>query len=105
MSAVLWTAEALAKLGGIEAYIADHEKRPGLAKEVVARIIDRTAQLAIAPESGRVHPSYDKPVVRELLARPYRIIYQIKDDQCIVLTVMHYRQLLPDERTLRGTRT
>jgi toxin ParE1/3/4 len=37
--------------------------------------------------------------VREILERPYRILYCIKQDRVDVITVMHYRQLLPDDLT------
>ena len=33
--------------------------------------------------------------LRELLERPYRIIYRITPERIEILTVMHYRQLLP----------
>ncbi|MBB6087879.1 plasmid stabilization system protein ParE [Wenzhouxiangella marina] len=33
--------------------------------------------------------------MRELLSRPYRIIYRQRDEHVEVVTVMHYRQQLP----------
>jgi plasmid stabilization system protein ParE len=35
--------------------------------------------------------------VRELLERPYRIIYVVLPDRIDVIAVMHYRQLLPSD--------
>ena len=52
-------------------------------------------QLNEQPNSGRKVPEYQRNDVREILERPYRIIYKIKSDQIDVLTVMHYRQILP----------
>jgi plasmid stabilization system protein ParE len=52
-------------------------------------------QLNKLPNSGRKVPEYQRNDVREILERPYRIIYKIKSDQIDVLTVMHYRQILP----------
>ena len=52
-------------------------------------------QLIELPNSGRKVPEYQRNDVREILERPYRIIYKIKSDQIDVLTVMHYRQILP----------
>lgn len=31
--------------------------------------------------------------IRELLERPYRIIYQVTPERVTILSVMHYRQL------------
>jgi toxin ParE1/3/4 len=52
-------------------------------------------QLNELPNSGRKVPEYQRNDVREILEKPYRIIYKIKSDQIDVLTVMHYRQILP----------
>jgi toxin ParE1/3/4 len=93
MTPVYWTPEALARLETIEAYIADDA--PIVAKSVIARLLGRSRQLTSAPLSGRAVPEYPRDDLRELLERPYRIIYRITDARIEILTVMHYRQLLP----------
>ena len=40
-------------------------------------------------------PEYPDNDLRELLSRPYRIIYRQRDEHVEVVTVMHYRQQLP----------
>lgn len=40
-------------------------------------------------------PEYPREDLRELLERPYRIIYRITDARIEILSVMHYRQLMP----------
>ena len=40
-------------------------------------------------------PDYPNDEIRELLEEPYRIIYRVTEQQIEILTVMHYRQLLP----------
>ena len=40
-------------------------------------------------------PDYPRADLRELLERPYRIIYRVTPERIDILTVMHYRQLLP----------
>jgi plasmid stabilization system protein ParE len=57
----------------------------------------RSQQLVELPRSGRQVPEYQRNDIRELLEKPYRIIYKIKSDQIDVLTIMHYRQLLPQD--------
>jgi plasmid stabilization system protein ParE len=90
---VVWTPEAVARLDDIEAYIA--QDSPANAKEMVARLLTRTRQLETAALSGREVPEYRREDIRELLERPYRIIYCVAPDRVTILSVMHYRQLLP----------
>ena len=42
-------------------------------------------------------PEYQAQDIRELIEKPYRIIYRIKGDQIDVLAVIHGARLLPDE--------
>ena len=49
------------------------------------------------PRSGRMVPEYEAPDIREVIERPYRIIYRIKADQIDILDVVHGAQLLPPE--------
>jgi plasmid stabilization system protein ParE len=93
MTPVNWTPEARSRLEDIEAYIA--KDSPAAAQEMVQRILGRTRQLEIAPRSGRPVPDYQQEDLRELLERPYRIIYQVGAERIAILTVMHYRRLLP----------
>jgi plasmid stabilization system protein ParE len=64
---------------------------------MVVRLIDRASSLDLLHLRGRVVPEYEDIAVREILERPYRIIYRVADDEIQILTVMHYRQLLPDD--------
>ena len=92
---VHWTNRAKARLRLIHDYIA--EDSPMNALKVVDRVTARSQQLTELPNSGRRVPEYERSDVRELLVNPYRIIYKIKSDQIDVLTVMHYRQVLPHD--------
>ena len=85
--------EARARIEDIESYIA--QQNPTAAKAAVIAILARTRQLETAPLSGHQVPDYRDDGLRELMERPYRIIYRVKQDSVEVLTVMHYRQLLP----------
>jgi toxin ParE1/3/4 len=49
------------------------------------------------PQSERVVPEYDAPEIREVIERPYRIIYCIREEQIDVLAVVHSAQRLPSE--------
>lgn len=47
------------------------------------------------PRSGRQIQEYARTDLREVLERPYRLIYRVTAERVEILTVMHYRQLLP----------
>ena len=90
---VYWTRRARARLKLIYEYI--NEESPQAAIQIVDRITKRSKQLDALPNSGRQVPEYQRDDVREVLERPYRIIYKINSGQIDILTIMHYRQVLP----------
>lgn len=92
---VYWTDRAKARLHLIHDYIA--EDSPKAALRVVDRLTARSQQLSTLSNTGRRVPEFSRDDIRELLERPYRIIYRIKPDQIDILTVMHYRQILPQD--------
>lgn len=53
------------------------------------------------PRAGRKVPEFGLDEFRQLLVRPYRVIYRIDHDSIVVISVMHYRQLLPEDLLLR----
>jgi len=91
---VHWTDNAIAHLLDIYEYIS--RDSPIYAKRMVDRITRRSEQIASFPMSGRKVPEYEADDVREIIEKPYRIIYRIKPDQIDVLAVVHCRQLLPE---------
>jgi toxin ParE1/3/4 len=89
---VRWTVEAKQQLIDIKNYIANDD--PVAADRQIKRLIARAETLGNPPLLGRVVPEIDRANIRELLERPYRIIYTMIDQQAWVLTVWHYRRLL-----------
>jgi len=67
-----------------------------VADKTIKRLVKRSAQIGELLQTGREVPEYSHPDIREILERPYRIIYWITADRIDVLTVMDYRQLLPE---------
>jgi toxin ParE1/3/4 len=84
---VHWTATARRHLKAIHDYIA--RDSPVYARQVVARIVDRSEQISAFPESGRLVPEYGRSHVREVFHEPYRIIYRIKASSIDVIAVVH----------------
>ena len=89
---VYWTDNALKHLLDIYEYISRNS--PFYAERMVDRLTKRSEQIAIFPMSGRNVPEYPGEDIRELIEKPYRIIYRIKPDQIDVLAVVHGARLL-----------
>ena len=94
---VVWTDRARQRLRELHDYIA--QSAPAVAAEVTRHLVTRSRQLGTLPYAGRRVPEYERTDVREILVRPYRIIYRIRSDlnRVDVLAVRHYRQLLPSD--------
>jgi len=91
---VTWTARARTRLAELHDYIAQDSKPRALAMD--ERILDRAETLLVAPRSGVRLQAFVEDEVRELLERPYRIIYRVSAFGIEILTVKHYRQRLID---------
>lgn len=61
-------------------------------------LISSTRQLADSPLLGRVVPEFDDPSIREIVVRPYRVIYQVKlpDRHVSVIRFWHSARSRPD---------
>lgn len=92
---VYWTDRARYRLKQIRTYL--DEQAPAVAKPTTNSLVNRSRELCEVPRVGRQVPEYQQEDIREVLERPYRIIYRILSDRIDVLTVMHYRQLLPSD--------
>lgn len=76
-----------AQLEAIHNYVA--QTSPEYARRIVDNLTRRSLQIAAFPFSGRMVPEYEINEVRELIERPYRMIYLIKEDGIEVLAVIH----------------
>lgn len=93
---VKWTAHAKAQLRHIHNYIA--EDSPLYAKRVSEALVQRTIDLDELPRKGKMVSELNEDAVRELPLYSYRILYEIKsDDLVVVLAVIHKRQHLEAE--------
>jgi addiction module RelE/StbE family toxin len=101
----VWTHEAALDLADIVTYIADES--PTNAKRLLDRIRNRAKNLESNPRRGRIVPEFSRFSIhtfRELLIKPYRIVYRIAEDRVYVLAVLDARRDLQDvllERLLR----
>lgn len=84
---VYWTNNALNHLDLIYHYI---EPTSAIyARRMVDKITSKSIQIANHPLSGKVIREYQLENIREVFAKPYRIIYRITINQIDVLAVVH----------------
>ena len=57
-------------------------------------LVRRVELLRELPLQGRVVPEWHEETVREVVYRPFRVIYQIFDDRIEIITLNHTRELL-----------
>ncbi len=96
MRVLLWTVQARADLAAISAFIS--QDSPHYASVIIARLIAATDRLVPFPESGRTVPEFENPLIREVVLKPYRIVYRLVGvDEIHVLTVHHASQRFPTE--------
>ncbi len=84
---VFWSRSARQHLQAIHDSISANS--PRYADDVVNRIIARTEQLALFPDSGAVVPWASLLEIRMIVERPYRILYAVGSDYIDVLGVIH----------------
>jgi plasmid stabilization system protein ParE len=72
---VIIAPRAIIDLEEMVRYIAQDD--PQAAAKLGYALIEKTHVLGDWPELGRVVPEFGDPAIRELILRPYRIVYRI----------------------------
>ncbi len=72
---IIWSLQARDDLREIVSFIA--VGNPAAAASFGLQIITRTDSLANFPQLGRVVPEQHDENIREIILRPYRIIYRV----------------------------
>lgn len=92
---VIWSAPATADLRSIHDFIASDFRH--YAKRVVQDLVEKTDVLDQQPGIGRIVPELGNENIRELLPYSYRVIYDIRGNDVIILAVIHKRRNLRPE--------
>jgi len=87
---VIWSAPAKADLRSIHDFIANDSRH--YAKKVVRDLIDKTDILDRLPRIGQVVPELGDDNIRQLQLYSYRLIYEIKGEDVLILAVVHKRR-------------
>ena len=88
---LVWTRRAIADVQSITQFIA--QDSPHAAQLVTQRLIAAVERLALFPQSGRIVPEIDDPLIREAIQGSYRIVYRLIRQELHILTVHHAARL------------
>ena len=94
MTELIWSPQALRDLESIRDYIAADS--PHYAGLVVERIVAGVERLRRFPESGRMVPERNSPEIREVIIRPYRVVYRLRSGSVEIATVFRASRMFPD---------
>ena len=84
---VIWSNEAATDLEKIAEYISKDSSF--YASAFVSTVKDASRSLNNFPEMGRIVPELGNLQIRELLVKGYRLIYNIEEDQVVILALVH----------------
>jgi len=79
---IIWSEQARDDLQAIVLFIA--QDNPVVAETFGFQLMAKVDLLAEFPQFGRVVPEEDDETIREVIFRPYRIIYRVLSDQQVV---------------------
>lgn len=92
---IIWSPLSVERMTKISEFIAEDNPDASITwVESIFKMIDRLKQFH---ESGRIVPEIDKPHIREIIHDNYRIIYKVRQEEIFILTVRHFKQILPSE--------
>jgi toxin ParE1/3/4 len=86
---IVFTKPAIADLDGLVTFIS--RDNPRAAEQLGYAIIGKTEKLDAFPLLGRVVPEFRIETIREIIHRPYRIVYRLREEQRLIeiLRVWH----------------
>jgi toxin ParE1/3/4 len=90
---VRWTEQAVGDLQAIREFIERDSPRYG--RLVAERLFEATQRIEAFPMSGRIVPELGRADVREIIVGEYRIVYRLKSEAAILLTLFRSSQLFP----------
>jgi len=90
-----WSPAARDDLHDIVIFIARHNSEHAML--FAYEMISATGHLQLFPEHGRMVPEYRNPDLRELIFRPYRIVYRVNHNRklCEIVRVWHSARGVP----------
>lgn len=76
---VILSPKAVGDLESIIRYIALNN--PESARKVGQNLLNKTKELSQFPSKGQKVPEFNNPDIRQVILKPYRIVYRIEEDK------------------------
>jgi len=92
---LVWSPAARDDLHDIVVFIA--RDNPNRAMSFGYELISEMDRLQVFPELGRIVPEYRNDHIREIVFRPYRIVYRVNHENkvCEIARVWHSARGIP----------
>ena len=94
---LIWSPAARDDLHDIVIFIA--RDNPNRAMSFGYELVSETDRLQEFPEYGRIVPEYRNDDIREIIYRPYRLVYRVnhKARSCEIVRVWHSSRGIPPQ--------
>lgn len=92
---IIWSPLPIDRVIEISEYIAQDDVDASI--KWVERVFAQVERLIEFPEIGRIVPEINRDNIHELIFKNYRIIYQKGKQEIFILTVRHFKQILPSD--------
>ncbi|MBD2303543.1 type II toxin-antitoxin system RelE/ParE family toxin [Nostoc sp. FACHB-190] len=76
---VILSPKAVGDLEAIVRYIAS--SNPEAARNLGQRLLEKTKELSQFPFKGQKVPEFDDPNIRQLILKPYRVVYRVEEEK------------------------
>lgn len=83
---IVFAESAIADLEGVRSWY-EEQGVPEIGERLLGEIMAHVERLAEFPESGRVVPEFGVAQLREIIHRPFRIVYRLDGEQVRVVRV------------------
>ncbi len=84
---------AIEDLRALQAYY-DDQLVPQAGKQFVTEILDRIETLTDNPDIGRIVPEFDADYIRELIHKPFRVVYLRESTSIFIIRVWRSERIL-----------
>lgn len=79
---IAWSPASRDDLRKLVDFISEDD--PAAALKIGGKLIEEVEKIREFPSMGRIVPEFDLPHMRELILKPYRIIYRLKKTERVV---------------------
>ena len=87
------TDSAIDDLRELQIYY-DEQLVPQVGKRLVTEILDRIETLTSNPDIGRIVPEFNVDTIRELIHKPFRVVYLRESKSIYVIRVWRSERIL-----------